>query len=212
MREAERAFGPVDVLVNDAGVIRRGSLSEMRVEDYREAMDTHFWGALVPMLEALPSMRRRRWGRIVNVTPAAGRVGFPHLVPYSASRSALVGLSEGLRAELRKDGVLVTTVTPDPMRAGGRRRARSKGGYREEHAWFKAADSLPPLSIDAERAARAARLIVAALRRGDANLTLTLPSAIATRLHGVFRGTTADVLSLVARSLAPSGGVGASHR
>jgi NAD(P)-dependent dehydrogenase (short-subunit alcohol dehydrogenase family) len=100
-------FGRIDVLVNNAGVIQVGPVEVMTMEDYEEAMKTHFWGPLYATLAVLPEMRRRRAGRIVNITSIGGKISIPHLVPYSASKFALVGLSEGLRAELLKDGVRV---------------------------------------------------------------------------------------------------------
>ena len=74
----------------------------------------------------------------------------PHLLPYSASKFALVGFSEGLRAELAKDGIRVTTVCPGLMRTGSPPNAAFKGRHREEYAWFALSDALPILSISAE--------------------------------------------------------------
>ncbi|MGH9900873.1 MAG: SDR family NAD(P)-dependent oxidoreductase, partial [Pyrinomonadaceae bacterium] len=122
-------FGRIDVLVNNAGVIQVGPVEEMTLEDYEEAMRTHFWGPLHMILEVLPDMRRRGGGRIVNVSSIGGKIGVPHLTPYSASKFALVGLSEALRAELGKDGVVVTTVCPGLMRTGSPRNATFKGQH-----------------------------------------------------------------------------------
>jgi NAD(P)-dependent dehydrogenase (short-subunit alcohol dehydrogenase family) len=105
-----RRFGRIDVLVNNAGVIQVGPLEVMTLEDFEQAMNVHFWGPLYTTLAVLPQMRARRDGRIVNVSSIGGKVAVPHLVPYSASKFALAGLSDGLRAELAKDNVMVTTV------------------------------------------------------------------------------------------------------
>ena len=107
----ERA-GTVDVLINNAGIIQVGPLENMQLEDYESAMAVHFWGPLYLMHEILPRMKSRRAGRIVNITSIGGKVALPHLAPYTASKFALVGLSEALRAELLKDGIYVTTVCP----------------------------------------------------------------------------------------------------
>jgi NAD(P)-dependent dehydrogenase (short-subunit alcohol dehydrogenase family) len=200
-----RELGPVDVLVNNAGVITVGPLETMTREDFEEALQTNFWGAVHATLAVLPEMRRRRAGRIVNVTSIGGKLGIPHLLPYSASKFALVGFSEGLRAELARDGVGVTTVVPGLMRTGSPRNATFKSRHRAEYAWFSVSDALPLLSMDAERAARR---IVAACRRGDAEVVLSLPAKLAVRVQGLAPGATADLLGLVNRWLPEPGGIG----
>ncbi len=150
-------------------------------------------------------MRQQRGGRIVNISSIGGKVAVPHLLPYCAGKFALTGLSEGLRAELREDGILVTTVIPGLMRTGSPRNALFKGQHRAEYAWFTLGDSLPGLSMSAERAARQ---IIDAFRHGEAEVTLTLPAWLAARFHGLFPGLTADILSVVHRLLPAPGGVG----
>ena len=98
-------------------------------------------------------MRRRGEGRIANIASIGGKISVPHLVPYSASKFALVGLSEGLRAELAKDGIAVITICPGLMRTGSPRHAIFKGRHRAEYAWFSISDALPLVSMDADRAA-----------------------------------------------------------
>lgn len=154
VRAVNRRCGPIDVLVNNPGTITVGPMEVMTLADYEEAMNLHFWAPLRMTLAILPDMRQRGEGRIVNIASVGGRLSVPHLLPYSASKFALVGLSEGLRSELAKDGVLVTTVSPGLMRTGSPRNASFKGRHRDEYAWFSLGDSLPGLSISAERAAR----------------------------------------------------------
>ncbi|MEJ7617506.1 MAG: SDR family oxidoreductase, partial [Pyrinomonadaceae bacterium] len=139
-------FGRIDVLINNAGTIQVGPVEVMTVEDYEEAMKTHFWAPLYTTLAVLPEMRRRA-GRIVNISSVGGKIAVPHLVPYSASKFALVGLSSGLRTELAKDGIVVTTVSPGLIRTGSPRNATFKGQHREEYAWFSIGDSLPLTSM-----------------------------------------------------------------
>jgi Short-chain dehydrogenases of various substrate specificities len=198
-------FGGIDVLVNNAGVIQVGPFEVMTLEDYEEAMRVHFWGPLYTMLAVLPEMQKRRAGRIVNISSIGGKISVPHLVPYSASKFALVGLSEGLRAELQKDGVLVTTVCPGLMRTGSPRNAIFKGQHRAEYAWFSISDSLPVTSMNAERAASQ---IIDACRRGDAEVVLTIQAQLAVKFHGLFPGLTADMLGIVNRLLPGPGGIG----
>ena len=120
-------LGPIDALINNAGAITVGPLNTMRLADFHDAMNTNFWGALHAILAVLPEMRRRHAGRIVNIASIGGKLAVPHLLPYSASKFALVGLSEGLRVELAPDGIQVTTICPGLMRTGSPRHAFFKG-------------------------------------------------------------------------------------
>jgi short-subunit dehydrogenase len=198
-------FGRIDVLVNNAGIIEVGPMEVMTLEDYEEAMKSHFWGPLYTTLAVLPQMRERHEGRIVNISSIGGKISVPHLLPYSASKFALVGLSEGLRAELKKDGVVVTTVCPGLMRTGSPRNATFKGQHRAEYAWFSISDALPLTSMSAERAARQ---IVAACKHGDAEVVLSLQAQLAVKFHGLFPGLTADLLGLINKLLPEAGGIG----
>jgi short-subunit dehydrogenase len=104
--------GLIDVLVNNAGLIRVGPFAAMTLDDFQQTMDVMFWGPLHTTLAVLPSMRERKQGSIVNIVSIGGKVGVPHLLPYSCAKFALVALSEGLRAELAPDGIRVTTIVP----------------------------------------------------------------------------------------------------
>jgi NAD(P)-dependent dehydrogenase (short-subunit alcohol dehydrogenase family) len=198
-------FGHIDVLVNNAGVIQVGPIEVMTHEDFDLAMQAHFWGPLNTILAVLPSMRQRRQGRIVNITSIGGKVSVPHLVPYSASKFALVGLSKGLRAELMKDGIVVTTVCPGLMRTGSPRNADFKGKHRFEYAWFSISDALPLLTVSAENAARQ---VVHACKRGQAELVISIPAKIAVLFDALFPGPMSQVLALVNQVLPQAGGVG----
>jgi NAD(P)-dependent dehydrogenase (short-subunit alcohol dehydrogenase family) len=198
-------LGPIDALINNAGTIAVGPIETMGIEDFHRAMDVNFWGAVHAILAVLPRMRRRGRGRIVNVASIGGKVSVPHLVPYSASKLALVGLSEGLRAELAREGIQVTTICPGLMRTGSPRHALFKGRHREEYAWFSVSDALPVVSMSADRAARQ---IVSALRRGSAERTLSLPAKVGARVNGLFPAFTTSLLAAVNRVLpAATGGI-----
>jgi NAD(P)-dependent dehydrogenase (short-subunit alcohol dehydrogenase family) len=93
-------FGSVDALFNVAGVMEVGPLNEMTDDDFREAIETNCWGPLHTILAVLPVMRRRGFGRIVNVASIGDKRAVPHMLPYDASKFALVGLFTGLRTEL----------------------------------------------------------------------------------------------------------------
>src|SRR3954447_20571127 len=196
--QVSRVLGPVDVLINNAGVIEVGPAETMSIADYEEALGTNFWGMLYPTLAVLPDMRKRRAGRIVNITSIGGKLGIPHLLPYSASKFAAVGFSQGLRAEVAAEGIKVVTVCPGLMRTGSPRNAVFRGRHRSEYAWFSISDALPGLSISAENAARR---IVAGLRRGDAEVLFPLPARFASVLNAVAPGLSSDALGLVNRVL-----------
>jgi NAD(P)-dependent dehydrogenase (short-subunit alcohol dehydrogenase family) len=193
-------LGPVDVLVNNAGIIQVGPVQNMTLDDFEEAMDVMYWGTVYPTLAVLPRMRERGYGRIANVTSIGGKVAVPHLLPYVSAKFAATGFSEGLSAELSRDGIYVTTICPGLMRTGSFLNAFSKGDKEGEFAWFAISDNLPFLSMDAERAARQ---IVQSIRRGDRERILTLPADLAARVHGLFPGATTALLSLVNRALPP---------
>lgn len=202
-------FGGVDVLVNNAGVIQVGPIEVMTHEDFDIAMQTHFWGPLNTIMAILPSMRQRGSGRIVNISSIGGKVSVPHLVPYSASKFALVGLSKGLRAELMKDGIKVTTVCPGLMRTGSPRNADFKGKHQFEYAWFSISDALPLLTVSAENAARQ---VVRACKRGDAELVISVPAKIAVLFDALFPEAMSQMLAVANRMLPEAGGVGAERR
>jgi NAD(P)-dependent dehydrogenase (short-subunit alcohol dehydrogenase family) len=174
-------YGQIDVLVNNAGIIEVGPLEAMSAESFRRAHDVMFWGMLHATLAVLPHMRARRQGSIVNVTSIGGKVSIPHLLPYCTAKFAAVGLSEGLRPELARDGVDVVTVVPGLMRTGSHLNAEFVGRQKAEFRWFALGASAPLVSMDAERAARQ---IVAAVRRGEAERILSIPSIGSSRAPG----------------------------
>jgi NAD(P)-dependent dehydrogenase (short-subunit alcohol dehydrogenase family) len=204
--EARAALGPIDVLINDAGIIGVGPLEEMTEADFEAAMRTHFWAGLYAVWEVLPEMKDRRHGRIVNIASIGGKIAVPHMLPYTASKFAAVGLSEGLRAELAKYGIVVTTVCPGLMRTGSHLNAEFKGRHDEEYAWFALGNAIPGLSMSAERAARQ---IIGACARGDAELVLTVPAKIAVAVHGISPSLVSNAMAVVNRLVLPKpGGVG----
>lgn len=205
VRSVMQLHGRIDVLVNNAGVIQVGPMDMMTIDDFEEAMDIHFWGALHLTLATIPSMRACGGGRIVNIASIGGKVSVPHLLPYCASKFALVGLSEGLRSELQPENIFVTTVCPGLMRTGSHINAYFKGKNEDEFAWFSIGNALPISSIDAERAARQ---IVSACRRGDAELIISPQAQLMAKLNAVVPGLMADLLSVVNRFLPTAGGIG----
>lgn len=194
----ERAWGPVEVLVNNAGVIQVGPLEVMTREDFEDAMAINFGGMLHTVLAVLPSMRERGGGRIANVTSIGGRLSVPHLLPYGCAKFAAVGFSEGLRAELAREGIRVTTVVPGLLRTGSPVNALFKGDREAEFSWFAVSSSLRLTTMDPRRAARR---IVRALARGEANVTLGWQAKLAALAHGVAPGFVVDVFGVANRLL-----------
>lgn len=209
MNQIRTHYGHIDVLINNAGIIQVGPMEAMTLQEYEEAMNTHFWAPLYTMLSVIPHMRQRGDGRIVNISSVGGKVSLPHQIPYSASKFALVGLSEGMRSELKKDGIVVTTVCPGLTRTGSPRNVIVKGQHKKEYAWFDIVDSLPTNSMSAENTSRK---ILNACRRGDAELITTLSGKFITAFHGLFPGATADVFGLINKQLPDAGSIGSTDR
>lgn len=208
--QAVERYGRVDVLINNAGIIQVGPLDHMKLGDYEDAMNTHFWGPLYMVLASLPFMRRQGEGRIVNISSIGGKIAVPHLVPYSASKFALTGLSDGLRIELMREGIVVTTVCPGLMRTGSPVNAMFKGKRPQEYAWFAISDSLPLATISAERAARQ---ILAACRRGEAELVITAQAKLAIVAHAIAPELFQDAMAIMNQLLpGPAGSEGDEAR
>lgn len=198
-RVEERA-GPIDVLINVAGVIQVGSVWDQSLDDFRESIDTHVYGPLHVMRAVLPSMRRRGEGRIANVASIGGLVGVPHLAPYAAGKFGLVGLSQAYAAEVAPDGIAVTTICPGLMRTGSPDNAFFKGNARAEYGWFTISDSMPVLSASTEHAVRT---IVRAIVHRKPYVAITVWTRLAQIANALAPSLTTRILALVARILPP---------
>lgn len=181
VRDVVKHYGRIDLLVNNAGIIQVGPQHLMEVEDYELAMQTNFWAQLYAMQAVIPHMAEQGGGRIVNITSIGGKIALPHLLPYTASKFAAVGLSEGMHAELKKYNIVVTTVIPNLMRTGSPLQADIKGDHTREYAWFKHADSNPLMSQDPDKTAQR---IIEAVEYGESEVTLTLTGKIAQLVKG----------------------------
>ncbi|GAA0335056.1 oxidoreductase [Bacillus carboniphilus] len=111
-RFMEEKQGRIDVLVNNAGYAGAGFSEEVSVEEYKAQFETNVFGVMAVTQAILPLMRRQMSGKIINVSSISGRVGFPGLSPYIASKHALEGYSESLRLELKPFGVDVVLIEP----------------------------------------------------------------------------------------------------
>ena len=191
-------FNRIDILINNAGIIEVGPLDHMSRDDYERAMRLHFWAPYELISQIVPEMRLCGGGRIVNITSIGGKVAVPHFAPYSASKFALTGFSDAIRAELARDNIQVTTVAPGLMRTGSHVNARFKGNHDAEFAWFSAGAGAPLISMDADRAARK---IIAAFRRGQPSLTLTFAARGAIAGNALFPNLTGHTMKIVNRFL-----------
>src|SRR5947207_1609081 len=187
-------FGRIDILINNAGIIEVGPLENMTREDFERAMRLHFWAPFELIKQVVPEMRIWGGGRIVNISSIGGKLAVPHLAPYSASKFALTGLSDAIRAELARDNIHVTTVAPGMMRTGSHVNARFKGKHDMEFAWFAASAGAPLISMSAERAARK---ILAACRRGQPSLTLTFAARGAILGNALLPNLTGYLMKLI---------------
>jgi len=199
--DVEESLGPVELLVNNAGILQVGPAETMSLEDLERAMETIFWGAVHSAAAVLPAMRARRHGTIVNVTSLAAAVAFPHLSTYSAAKFAMRGWSEALAAEAAKYGVLVVTVIPGLMRTGSFGRALVKGRRSAEANLLAVAASLPLLTVGADGAARKIVQAVEARRRF---LVLGLPARLLRVAHALFPGSLVGALARANRLLPSS--------
>lgn len=109
-------YGKIDILINNAGFGIHKSFSDLPLDSIEGMVRTNLLGAVYCIKEVLPSMIERRSGHIVNISSVSGKIGFPNVATYSATKFALIGLSESLYHELRPLGIRVSVVCPGPVR------------------------------------------------------------------------------------------------
>ena len=108
----QKDHGPIDVLVNNAGVERTGIVEELPLAEFRAVMETNYFGSIRCIQAVAPGMRRRKSGCIINVSSVAGRISSPPLSAYTSSKWALESLSEALAGEMKTFNVRVLIVEP----------------------------------------------------------------------------------------------------
>ena len=209
VKTVEEKLGPVDVLVNNAGTILVGPVENQHIENFEEAMRINFWPCVYTSFAVIPGMKRRRSGRIVNIGSIGGKIAVPHLLSYSARKFALAGFSQGLRAELAKDGISVTTVYPGLMRTGSPWNVDVTGQHGKEYSWFILADSLPGISMDARQAAR--EIVQACISR-TGEVVLGLTAKCAAMLNTIAPNAIGAILAATNRRLLPAPGNGLSRK
>src|SRR5690349_16428372 len=181
--EIEEAHGPIDVLVNNAGLLYFGPATAMTHEDLRTAMDTNFWGAVHCTEAVLPSMLARHDGHIVNICSVGGVSPVPFMLPYTASKAALNGYSLGLNYDLAREGIAVTAVHPFVMRTGGAVNGHYRGDARQGlYEGIALADSNALLSVSARRVARK---VVRAIRSRETVVFIGWRTRLVAALQGL---------------------------
>jgi NAD(P)-dependent dehydrogenase (short-subunit alcohol dehydrogenase family) len=139
--EIERRTGPVDILINNAGIAIGAAIEEISLGDLRKQYETNIFGVLRVTQRVLPLMRQRRRGRIINMSSIAGKISSPILGPYSSSKHALEAISDSLRLELYPFGIFVVLLEPGYIETSMNRTASElSSAYVEgaEHSPFRA--------------------------------------------------------------------------
>jgi short-subunit dehydrogenase len=191
-------YGQLDFIFNNAGIITVGSMETFKEEDYRASMDVMYWGIVNTTLSALPHMKKRRTGHIINITSVGGKVSIPHLLAYNSAKFAAVGFSEGIAAELRKDNIHVTTIIPGLMRTGSYVNALFPENKKDEFKIFSFMSSTPLLTLDADKAARR---ILKATEKKRIQKILGFQARAAIELHHFFPNFTVRMFGLLNRIL-----------
>jgi short-subunit dehydrogenase len=136
----------------------------------------------------------------VNIASIGGKFAMPHMLPYVASKFALVGFSEGLHAELRQKGIRVTTVCPGLMRTGGEAHAHFTGQVSKEQRWFNFGAKTPGVAASVKHAANK---IYNAVASGRAEITITPQAWLAARMVGIAPETTQFLASAINKFVLP---------
>jgi NAD(P)-dependent dehydrogenase (short-subunit alcohol dehydrogenase family) len=139
--EIEQSVGPIDVLVNNAGYGFEGVIEESTLEEFRHQFDVNVFGAVAMIQAVLPFMRKRKSGRILNITSMGGHTTFPGVGVYHGSKFALEGISETLAKEVKGLGIHVTAVAPGGFRTdwAGRSLVRKERSIADYDAVFEPA-------------------------------------------------------------------------
>jgi len=181
----EKAFGgilkegPVDVLINNAGILVSGPVEILSEEDINEVLNTNTLGAIRTVQQVLPSMRTRGSGTIVNVSSPLGTFTFPGLALYSASKAALESFTQALHQELKEFGIRAIVLQPgstvSSLGSNGSMGARVLEGNPYQKQLEKGAQLRKYIASQAVPAADVADLILGVVEKPDSNFRYRLP-------------------------------------
>jgi uncharacterized protein len=178
-------FGHIDILVNSAGILQPAAVETMDPQDLQRMLDVNVLGTLHAIQAVLPSMRHAGSGHIVNIGSLAGRRGTPPLGGYSATKFALVGLTEALRVELFGTGIRVSLVMPGIVDTPMIRADRQMEGER------RFPEMIPPMPVRWVTWA-----VIAALTLGLTEVDVPPGAAVAEKFAALFPGITDAALAI----------------
>lgn len=149
----DQAFGRLDIAVNNAGVVSLGGIQELTLEQWNDVIDVNLRGVFLCCQAEIALMRRAGFGRIVNTSSIAGKVGFPHLSHYSASKFGVIGLTNAIAKEVAKDGITVNALCPGIVGTGmwrgptGLSALWAQPGETEEQSWARHQELFLPQGV-----------------------------------------------------------------
>ncbi len=111
-RLVNESWGPVDILINNAGITRDGFLVRMKLDDWDAVMNCNLKSAFLCSREAVKGMVKRRWGRIINLASVVGLIGNPSQANYCSSKAGIIGLTKSIAREYAQRGITVNAVAP----------------------------------------------------------------------------------------------------
>jgi NAD(P)-dependent dehydrogenase (short-subunit alcohol dehydrogenase family) len=196
-------FGRIDVLVNNAGQAFIGPAASTRVQHMESSLRNIFWVQYHPTMAVLPHMRWQGFGRIVHISSIGGKMPVPHLAPYVAGKYAVTGWAQTMAAELAAENILVSIITPPPLRDGAALFGHYYGQAEKEFLWFSALSNMPFTSTTARNVAR---VVADAARHGDAERAVTTFSWLASRAQGVAPNAMSAIFKLYSRLLPSESG------
>ncbi len=191
--QVKEAFGKIDILINSAGLLISDPVEQMRPQDLEKMMAVNLFGALNAMQAVLPLMRQAKGGNIVNISSLAGRRGMSPLGAYSATKFALVGLSEALRVELFNTGIKVSLVMPGVIDTPMTRDALNHDSLKGMPAMM----AMPPRWVT--------WAVLAAAAFGLTEVDVPPGAAVAEKLASLFPGVTDALLSVGTRIMQGAG-------
>jgi meso-butanediol dehydrogenase/(S,S)-butanediol dehydrogenase/diacetyl reductase len=150
VEQVRREYGRLDIAVNNAGVVSLGRVDELPVSEWDRIMNINARGVFLCCQAELKLMRENQFGRIINLASIAGKVGFPYLSHYSASKFAVIGFSNAFAKEVAREGITVNALCPGVVGTGmwrgdeGLSARWSQPGETEEQSWERHQSSLLP--------------------------------------------------------------------